>query len=154
MHFHLLRVVAICRHSYLKRPLKNRQNKSLMTNGSLMKVESIAECSNRSNMQYLWSALSGLENQLVFLSGRLRQVLAPNSNNFQYRPIEFKMTPLIWFGSCLGRSMSLDDAQVTVLVLSCTCYLLPRQWASLTLTMVTLCMLGNFHVLLSSADFF
>ena len=28
----------------VKRPLKNRQNKVLMTNGSLMKVESIAEC--------------------------------------------------------------------------------------------------------------
>ena len=27
----------------VKRPLKNRQNKGLMTNGSLMKVESIAE---------------------------------------------------------------------------------------------------------------
>ena len=29
----------------LKRPLKNRQKKILTTNGSLMKVESIAECS-------------------------------------------------------------------------------------------------------------
>ena len=29
----------------LKRPLNNRQNKGLKTNGSLMKVESIAECS-------------------------------------------------------------------------------------------------------------
>ena len=29
----------------LKRPPQNRQNKSLKTNGSLMKVESIAECS-------------------------------------------------------------------------------------------------------------
>ena len=29
----------------LKWPLKNRQNKDLKTNGSLMKVESIAECS-------------------------------------------------------------------------------------------------------------
>ena len=28
----------------VKRPLKHRQNKDLMTNGSLMKVESIAEC--------------------------------------------------------------------------------------------------------------
>ena len=28
----------------LKRPLKNRQKKVLTTNGSLMKVESIAEC--------------------------------------------------------------------------------------------------------------
>ena len=29
----------------LKRPLKNRQNKGLKTNGSLMKEEIIAECS-------------------------------------------------------------------------------------------------------------
>ena len=29
----------------LEQPLKNRQNKVLKTNGSLMKVESIAECS-------------------------------------------------------------------------------------------------------------
>ena len=29
----------------VKRPLKNRQRKILMTNGSLFKVESIAECS-------------------------------------------------------------------------------------------------------------
>ena len=28
----------------VKRPLKNRQTKVLMTNGSLMKVETIAEC--------------------------------------------------------------------------------------------------------------
>ena len=31
----------------LKRPLKNRQSEGLKTNGSLMKVESIAECSLR-----------------------------------------------------------------------------------------------------------
>ena len=31
--------------TYLKRPLKNRQNKDFMTKCSLMKVESIAECS-------------------------------------------------------------------------------------------------------------
>ena len=30
---------------YPVKPLKNRQNKGLKTNGSLMKVESIAECS-------------------------------------------------------------------------------------------------------------
>ena len=39
--------------SCLKRPLKNRQRKILMTNGSLMKVESIAECSLWSILQYL-----------------------------------------------------------------------------------------------------
>ena len=44
-----------------------------MTNGSLMKVESIAECSKGSILQYFWPALSnlglenlfGLENQFV-----------------------------------------------------------------------------------------
>ena len=36
----------------LKRPVKNRQNKILMTSGSLMKVESIAECSPWSILQY------------------------------------------------------------------------------------------------------
>ena len=42
-----------------------------MTNGSLMKVESIAECSTWSILQYFWPALSdkfSLENQfLAFL---------------------------------------------------------------------------------------
>ena len=36
----------------VKRPLKNRQNKILMTNGRLMKVRSIAECSPWSILQY------------------------------------------------------------------------------------------------------
>ena len=36
----------------VKRILKNRQNKILMTNGSLMKVESIAECSPWSILHY------------------------------------------------------------------------------------------------------
>ena len=36
----------------LKLPLKNRQNKILMTNGSLLKVESIAECFHWSILQY------------------------------------------------------------------------------------------------------
>ena len=35
----------------VKRPLKNKQNKDFMTSGSLMKVESIAECSPRSILQ-------------------------------------------------------------------------------------------------------
>ena len=48
-----------------------------MENGSLMKVESIEECSPWSILQYFLSALSSNENQfLVFiLSGRLGQVL-------------------------------------------------------------------------------
>ena len=36
----------------VKRPLKNIQKKILMPNGGLMKVESIAECSHRSILQY------------------------------------------------------------------------------------------------------
>ena len=57
-----------------KRPLKIDKNTTLMTNGSLMKVESIAECSFWSIMQYF---LIGLENQVLdfFFSVSLRQVL-------------------------------------------------------------------------------
>ena len=53
--------------------------KVLMTKGSLMKVNSIAECSKGSILQYFWPALS--DNWywkpilVFFLSGRLRQVL-------------------------------------------------------------------------------
>ena len=36
----------------VKRPLKNRKTEILMTNGSLMKIESIAECSPWSILQY------------------------------------------------------------------------------------------------------
>ena len=50
-----------------------------MTNGSLMKVKSIAECSKGSILQYFRSSSSDnrSENQLLvfLLSGRLRQVL-------------------------------------------------------------------------------
>ena len=49
---------------------KKDKAKISMTNGSLMKVESIAECSHWSILQYFWPALSviGIENQfLVFL---------------------------------------------------------------------------------------
>ena len=38
--------------SCLKRPIKNRQNKDLNDNSSLMQVESIAECSPLSILQY------------------------------------------------------------------------------------------------------
>ena len=50
-----------------------------MENGSLMKVESIAECSKGSILQYFWSALG--DNRywkpivLFFMSDRLGQVL-------------------------------------------------------------------------------
>ena len=55
------------------------KTKVLKTNGSLMKVESIAECSKRAfcNTFDLHLAIIGLENQFLdfFLSGCLRQVL-------------------------------------------------------------------------------
>ena len=55
------------------------KTKILMTNGSLMKVESIAECYPWSILQYFWPALSNYRYWkpilVSFLSGRLRQVL-------------------------------------------------------------------------------
>ena len=42
----------------VKRPLKIDKTKILMTNGTLMKVKSIAECSKGSILQYFWPALS------------------------------------------------------------------------------------------------
>ena len=55
------------------------KTKVLITNGSLMKVESIAECSLGAfcNTFDLHSAIIGLENQffVFFLSGCFRQVL-------------------------------------------------------------------------------
>ena len=55
------------------------KTKILMTNFSLMKVKSIAECSNGSILQYFWPALSNnwawKPILVFFLSGRLRQVL-------------------------------------------------------------------------------
>ena len=62
--------------TYLKQSLKKDKTKILITNGSLMKVESIAECSLWSILQYLWPALS--INWSSFFSGRLRQVLLYN----------------------------------------------------------------------------
>ena len=41
----------------VKRPLKSRQNKDLYDKGSLMKVDSIAECSPWSILQYFWPTL-------------------------------------------------------------------------------------------------
>ena len=47
------------RKTWVKRPLRNRKKtKILKINGSLMKVESIAECSPWSIVQYFWPALS------------------------------------------------------------------------------------------------
>ena len=42
----------------LKQPLKIDKTKILMTNGSLMNVESIAECSPWSILQYFWPELN------------------------------------------------------------------------------------------------
>ena len=42
----------------VKRPLKNRQNKDFITNGSLMKVKCIVEYSCWSILQYFWPAQS------------------------------------------------------------------------------------------------
>ena len=59
--------------------LKKDKTKILMTNGSLMKVESIAECSLGAfcNTFDLHLTIIGIENQFLvfFLSGCLRQVL-------------------------------------------------------------------------------
>ena len=58
---------------------KKYKTKVLMENGSLMKVESIAEFSPWSILQYFWPALSDIWSWkpifVLFLSGRLRQVL-------------------------------------------------------------------------------
>ena len=49
-----------------------------MTNGSIMKVKSIAECSSQSILQYFWPALSDYRSWkpilVFFMSDRLRQV--------------------------------------------------------------------------------
>ena len=56
-----------CSRSYSKRPLKNRPTRILMTNGSLMKVESIWPASSDN---WSWKPIFGL-----FYSGHFRQVL-------------------------------------------------------------------------------
>ena len=60
----------------LRGHLKIDKTKVLMTNGSLMKVKSISECSPWSILQYFWCVFG------VFLSGRLRQVLLYSQMNF------------------------------------------------------------------------
>ena len=62
---------------YRKKPvLSGHSKKILMTNGSLMKVENITECSSLQTFD-LHLAIIGFENQfsVFFLSGRLRKVL-------------------------------------------------------------------------------
>ena len=63
----------------IKRPLKIDKTKLFMTNGSLMKVKSIAECSPWSILQYFWPALSDNKSWKpifgLFQSGSFTQVL-------------------------------------------------------------------------------
>ena len=64
------------------------KTKVLMTNGSLMKVESIAECSHWSILQYFWPALSDNWSWKpifgLFESGPFRQVLLLFENLFRH----------------------------------------------------------------------
>ena len=64
------------------------KTKILMTDGSLMKVESIAECSPWSILQNFWPALSNYWSWklifVIFLSGCLRQVLLYVSTHFSH----------------------------------------------------------------------
>ena len=83
----------------LKRPLKKDKTKVLIANGSLMKVESIAECSPRNILQHFWPAFTCSDNRswktvlVYFLSGRLRRVLLYKSRFVASTP----MTILIIF---------------------------------------------------------
>ena len=75
-----------------------------MTKESWMKVESIAECSSWSILQYFWPEL--IDNRswkpvlVFFLSGRLRQVLLYANNKDAYQPVHLKKKKL--FDSCLN----------------------------------------------------
>ena len=70
------RLLARYSRTGLKRPLKNRQNKNLNVtwNSSLMKVESIAECSIPFGAFCNPFGLHYLKTNGLFESGRLRQV--------------------------------------------------------------------------------
>ena len=63
----------------VKRSLKIDKTKILMTNISLMKVESIAECEHSGILQYFWAALSNNWSWKpifgLFESGRFTQIL-------------------------------------------------------------------------------
>ena len=54
----ILHFIILYSKTSLKRPLKIAKTKGLMTNGSLMKVESVAECSSWSILQYFRPTLS------------------------------------------------------------------------------------------------
>ena len=68
-----------CSKTCFKKLLKKDKTKISITKGSLMKVESIAECSPWSLLQYFQPALS--DNWSSFLSGCLRQVLLYNQQS-------------------------------------------------------------------------
>ena len=63
----------------VKWPLKKDKTQILMTNGRLMNVESIAECSPWNILQYFWPALSDYLSwkpiNVPFQSGRFTLVL-------------------------------------------------------------------------------
>ena len=71
-----------------------------MTNGSLMKVESIAECSPWSILQYFWPALSDNWSWkpifVLYESGRFTQVLL------------YQQTYVVSFSSCLNGGICFD----------------------------------------------
>ena len=75
--FESLKIVYTTLKPVLIGPSKKDKTKVLKINGSLMKVESIAECSLGAfcNTFDLHKAIIGLEFWSSFLSGRLRQVL-------------------------------------------------------------------------------
>ena len=57
LHVYYCRVCVLVSKTCVKRPLKIDETNILMTHGSLMKVQSIAECSPWSILQYFWPAL-------------------------------------------------------------------------------------------------
>ena len=80
-----------------------------MTNGSLMKVKSIAECSHWSILQYFWPALSdGLENQFVvflrvavldrfYCTTKLCYFLTPCKETRQYMNLLYNTNIVMFF---------------------------------------------------------
>ena len=73
----------------LKQPLKKDKTKILISNGSLMKVKRIAECSPWSILQYFLPALSY---DWPFLSGHLRQVLLYNQQSIYIKCIQVSVS--------------------------------------------------------------
>ena len=99
----------------LKRPLKKDKTK---TNGSLMKVESIAECSKGAfcNTFDLHQAIIGLEKQFLvfFLSGCLRQVLL--HSNYPWHALSPHSASLVTFTYISNSSELSSETSDIVLV--------------------------------------